>query len=80
MMIKSISGSALQGIQRGLQGIRRNAGEIASARQMRGTTADTVDLTRALVEMKQTSYQTTASVKVLRTADQMIGTLLDVKA
>jgi flagellar hook protein FlgE len=80
MIIKSISGSALQGIQRGLQGMRRNAGEIASARQMRGSTADTVDLTRALVEMKQTSYQTTASVKVLRTADQMIGTLLDVKA
>ena len=60
--------------------MRRNAGEIASARQMRGSTADTVDLTRALLEMKQTSYQTTASVKVLRTADQMIGTLLDVKA
>ena len=80
MIIKSISGSALQGIQRGLQGMRRNAGEIASARQMRGSTADTVDLTRALLEMKQTSYQTTASVKVLRTADQMIGTLLDVKA
>ena len=80
MIIKSISGSALQGIQRGLQGMRRNAGEIASARQMRGSTADTVDLTRALVEMKQISYQTTASVKALRTADQMIGTLLDVKA
>lgn len=80
MIIKSINGSALQGIQRGLQGIRRNAGEIASARQMRGSTSDTVDLTRALVEMKQASSQTTASVKVLRTADQMIGTLLDVKA
>ena len=80
MMIKSISGSALQGVQRGLQGVRRSAGEIASARQMRGSTSDTVDLTRALVEMKQSSYQTSASVKVLRTADQMIGTLLDVKA
>jgi hypothetical protein len=80
MVIKSVSDSALQGIQRGLQGVRRNAAEIASARQMRNSSAAPKDLTRSLVELKQHQLQTSASIEAFRTESELIGHLLDVKA
>jgi hypothetical protein len=79
MIINSVTSSALQGIQRGYQGIRRSAAEIASADQMQNTSASK-DLTRSLVEMKQHSLHTQASAKVLQTSADLLGTLLDVKA
>jgi hypothetical protein len=79
MAINSITGTALQGIQRGLQGVRRNAGEIASVQNM-SPTATGKNLTRSLVELHQNELYTTINVKTLKTADQVIGTLLDVKA
>jgi hypothetical protein len=79
MAINSITGTALQGIQRGLQGLRRNASEIASAQNMAPGTPSK-DLTRSLVELHQNELYTTINVKTLKTADQVIGTLLDVKA
>ncbi len=80
MAIGSVSQTTLQGIQRGLDGLRRNASEIASARQMRSTGTPSKDLTRSIVELDQHSLQTSASVKAFRAMDQMIGSLLDVKA
>jgi hypothetical protein len=79
MAINSITGTALQGIQRGLQGVRRNAGEIASAQNM-GAGTPNKNLTRSLVELHQNELYTTVNMKTLKTADQIIGTLLDVKA
>jgi len=75
MAIQSITGPAIHGIQKGFQGIRRVASEIASTQQV--TQAKPTDLSRAMVEMKQHAAQTRASVKVLQTADQMLGTLID---
>ena len=79
MAIDSVTNSAIQGIQRGLQGIRRNASDIASAQNLRGA-SPTKDMTRSLVEMHENKLYTTASVKTLKTADQVIGTLLHIKA
>jgi flagellar hook protein FlgE len=79
MAINSVTGSALQGIQRGLQGLRRNASEIASAQNMQ-TGSPSQDMTRSLVELHQNKLYTLANVKTLKTADQIIGTLLDIKA
>ncbi len=79
MAINSVTGSALQGIQRGLQGLRRNAAEIASAQHMNPGIPNK-DLTRSLVELHQNELYTTVNIKTLKTADQVIGTLLDVKA
>ncbi|MES9845235.1 MAG: hypothetical protein ABW162_17075 [Candidatus Sedimenticola sp. PURPLELP] len=79
MAIPPISSSTLQGIQRGFQGIRRNAAEIASARQMTAK-FPTKDLVRSMVELNANSHHTTASIKAFKAADQMIGSLLDVKA
>jgi hypothetical protein len=78
MAINSITGPALQGIHNGLQGMRRVASEIASAPQ--ATQSNPTDLSRAMVEMKQHANQTKSSVKVLQAADNLLGTLLDVKA
>lgn len=79
MAITPISDTALQGIQRGLRQMRRNATEIASAGQLTAKTP-TKDAVRALVELHQSSLQTSASVKAFKTADTLIGSLLDVKA
>ncbi len=80
MAINSITGSALQGIQRGVQGLRRNAAEIASAQNMNHDTISTKDMTRSLVELHKNELYTTVNIKTLQTADEVIGTLLDVKA
>ncbi len=75
MAIHSITGPAIQGIQKGLQGMRRVASEIASTQQT--TQANPTDLSRAMVEMKQHATQTKASTKVLKAADDLLGTLID---
>ena len=75
MAINSITGPALQGIQKGFQGMRRVASEIAAPQQT-GQSRPT-DLSRAMVEMKQHANQARVSVKVLQTADDVLGTLID---
>ncbi|AKH21425.1 hypothetical protein [Sedimenticola thiotaurini] len=79
MAINPISDTALQGIQRGMRQMRRNAASIASASQMTAKTP-TKDAVRALVELHQSSLQTSASVKAFKTSDTLVGSLLDVKA
>jgi flagellar hook-associated protein FlgK len=71
-------GSALAGIDRGFQGIRRVASEIASVQKSQQP--QPTDLSRAMVEMQQHAHQAKASVKVMKTADQMLGTLFDERA
>lgn len=75
MGINSVTGAALQGIQKGFNGIRRVASEIASAQQT--NQANPTDLSRAMVELQQHANQTKAQVKTLKTANEMIGTLID---
>ncbi|MCB1869521.1 MAG: hypothetical protein KDI43_13645 [Gammaproteobacteria bacterium] len=79
MAITPITGTALKGIQRGMQGIHRNAAEIASQGQA-GTALPTKDAVRAMVELHQNTLMTTSSLTVFKAADQMIGSLLDIKA
>lgn len=80
MAINSINSTAFKGIQRGLQGMRRNAAEIASANTLTPAKFPTKDLVRAMVELHQNSQQINVSVKALKAADQMLGSLLDIKA
>jgi hypothetical protein len=78
MAINSIMGSATLGIQRGMQGMRRVASEIASTQQTQQSKP--TDLSRAMVEMKVHANQTKASVKALKAADDLLGTLIDERA
>ena len=75
MGIHSIMGPAVEGIQRGFNGMRRVASEIASTQQTQPT-----DLSRAMVELQQHAHQAKASVNVLKVADESLGTLFDERA
>lgn len=78
-MVDSISSTALQGIQRAREGMQRNAAEIARANT--SIPKDTgKDATRSLVEMNQQKNVGIANMKVLKTANDMLGAILDVKA
>jgi len=69
--------SALQtgsaGINNGFDGLRRTATVIARP-------GDTTDTTRALVDLRTDQHQVEASAKVVKAADEMLGSLLDVRA
>ena len=78
-MVDSINANALQGIQRALSGMQRNAADIARANTTNA--ADNgKDLTRSLVELNQNKNAGIASMKVLKASDELLGSLLDVKA
>jgi len=79
MAISPLNSPALQGLQRGLQGVRRSAGEIASPRMLGGK-FPTKDAARAMVELHQNEQQVASSAKALQAVNQTIGTLLDIKA
>ncbi len=70
---------AMAGIYRGMAGMKKNAGEIASAAQLEsGATAQT--LTRPIIEMKQNQHLVQASAKAVKIIDETIGSLFDEKA
>ncbi len=77
-MISKVAGPAMQSIQRGFDNARQTAQRIAT--QPAGRANAVTDLTRSLVSLRQHEQRTAASVKVLKAADQMLGSLLDVKA
>ena len=72
MNIKPPVMNSTAGIQRGLDGLERNAQQVASA-----STGSGEDVSRPLVESRLHKLQVEANVDVLRTQDEMIGSLLD---
>lgn len=78
MSIDSVATLGLLGIQKGLQGARASAAEIASAEQ--ASSSDPNGVTAALLALKQHEMQVAVSAKTVKAADDMIGTLLDVLA
>lgn len=77
MAITPASANALSGIQRGMEGLQRSASEIASAARMNG--APERGLAEPLVEQIRSAAQVEASVQVLRTENDLLGSLLNVK-
>ena len=76
-MIDSINNTALAGIQTGLNGLQKNASQIASKSTMEGK--NTQPLVESLVDLKANVQQVSASVKLLEVNDQLIGSLLDIR-
>ncbi|MCB1876555.1 MAG: hypothetical protein KDH88_11330 [Chromatiales bacterium] len=79
MQIGSATGNALHGIQQGMEGLRRNALRVAGAGQ-EGEAPNHSERVEALVEMKGDQQQVQASAKALKTANETLGSLLDVQA
>lgn len=67
--------NALMGIQRGLTGAGSAVAKIASAGQFNNENPN--DLVKAVVQLHEAKIQVHASARALRTADEMVGTLLD---
>jgi hypothetical protein len=75
MEINNGFNNALTGIRRGMEGLDRNAAEVASASAGEGG-----DVVAPLVESRSNALQVEANTRVLRTLDEVLGTLIDEKA
>ena len=69
--------AGLAGIQKGQEQINQGAQEVASANTQRPVQA-TQDIAKSLTEEKQGQRQVEASAKVVDTANQTIGSLVDI--
>ncbi|VAW70372.1 hypothetical protein MNBD_GAMMA09-1413 [hydrothermal vent metagenome] len=79
MGVLSVQNEAIQGIQRGLDSMRKNASEIASADQLNKAGQET-DLEGALVGLMQSKTQVQASAKVVSAVDNVLGSIIDIRA
>jgi hypothetical protein len=75
MIDNTLLNIAQSGMQTGYNGLKKNALNLASKEAMQGNTDPITDL----VEMKMNKYQVLASGKVVETADELLGSLLDKK-
>ncbi len=91
--MESMLSVGLQGVQTGVASARNAAQDIVTATTT-GTeiasgnsasrdavTGDvTADIATAVVELKMSEHQVQASAAVIKSADEMMGTLIDIKA
>jgi flagellar basal body rod protein FlgG len=78
-MVNNIASTGLAGIQAGINTAGQAAQSIASA-STRDAEASSKDITTAAVELKQAEQQVQASAKVVKSADEMLGTVIDTLA
>lgn len=86
-MIESALAAGLQGVQTGIANANQAARDIATATTTRpseqqSSSGEDVNatITQAAVELKVSENQVKASAAVIRTADEILGTLIDIKA
>ena len=70
--------NGIQGIRTGLEGMQKTASQIASTEAMRSE--GPYELAKSLIDLKVYTYQVDASAQVVKATDQVIGTLLNIKA
>jgi flagellar hook protein FlgE len=79
MAINSVLQSGIQGFQSSVRGMQDTASRIAQT-SISESGASTSDLAGSFIELKLYERSAEASAKVVKTADSMLGTLLDIKA
>jgi len=79
MNVNSVLQSGLQGVQDGLQGVEKAASEIVRAGTSGGA-AGSSDVVEPIVDLKLYERSVNASAQVVRTADEVLGSLLDTMA
>lgn len=91
-MINTVLAQGIQGVNRGMAGMQGAAHRVATAmvpesEAVSGSGTPVTppkdalnELTTGLVELRLYRIQVEASTKVIQTADEALGTLLDVKA
>lgn len=75
MEITNAMGTAVNGVKRGLEDLERNAAEVAQASK-----GDGADVAVPLVKSKLSQQQVETNVAMIKTMDEVLGTLLDEKA
>lgn len=82
MQVNSALNTALQGFQEAESRINQAAHDIASQTVTDSSVdgIDSKDLTTSLVELKVAEYDARANAKVIQTASDLLGTLLDIEA
>lgn len=76
MRIESAFNSGVQGFQRAEQIADRASSQIA---RLNTPSGDQVQVTDELVNLKVAEFQAGASTKVMQTASDMMGTLIDIR-
>jgi hypothetical protein len=76
LSVNSILNTGLQGVRAGIAQADQGSLRLASL----GSNFDVNSVASALVDMKIGEIQVKASASVLKTADQMLGTIIDVSA
>lgn len=81
-MINNALGIGIQGIQDGMAGMENAARKIArgGADGPQGTAEGAGSLVEPMVELNLYERSVEASAQVVKTADETLGTLLDIKA
>ena len=79
MGVLSVQSEAVQGIQRGMDGLRKNASEIASADQLNKAGKGS-NLEGSLLDLEQNKVQAQASAKVVSAIDEVVGSIIDIRA
>ena len=70
----------ISGISRGLENMQEIASDIAQTGTVQPENLDTtIDLTQSMVDLKAQELATLAATKVIATADEVLGTLIDVR-
>ena len=82
MQVNNILSTGVQGFQQATQRANQAAQEIASS-SVKDASQEGIsskDLTESLVDLKVSELDAKANVKVIATASDLIGSLLDIKA
>lgn len=74
----SVLNTALKGILKGMNDLQANASVIASAPSLAGENQKS--MLTSLVDLKANVQQVQASAQVVKANDEMLGSLLDIKA
>lgn len=79
MAINSIMSTGVQGMRQAYGEIAKSADQIVKAGTVDRDQATTVDIVEPMVNMKMEQHIFDASARIIKTADNMLGTLMDIK-
>lgn len=80
MNAQNILNTGIQGIQQGIQGAEKAASDIVKAGTVDGPAGSNADIVEPIVDLKLYERSVQASAQVVKTADEVLGTLLDTLA
>jgi flagellar basal body rod protein FlgG len=79
MNVNSVLNTGLQGVQSGVEGVQKAASQIVRSGQD-GAAGSNSDVVEPIVELKLYERSVEASAQIVKTADEVLGTLLDTMA